>query len=283
MPRGLEISSDDFKAIQGFLCDACGIVLNEGKEYLIKSRLANVLYDTDYKSFSDLAKAIRLGNLSLGLQARIVDAMTTNETFWFRDPNQFDVLQKTILPDLMKSRVSANALRIWSAACSSGQEPYSISMCVEETLRSQSLERGLKKTVQIMGTDISASVLEEAKRSVYNDLALSRGLSQDYRTRYFNPFNNGFKLNETITSRVRFQQFNLLKSYTALGKFDVIFCRNVLIYFSEEVKRDMVSRMAQALNPGGYFFLSSTEALPREVDSLESAGTSSVRYFRLKS
>lgn len=280
MLSNLEITPDEFKVVQKFLCDACGIVLNDGKEYLVKSRLGAVLRETEYNSASDLIKALRVGNASLAVQARVVDAMTTNETFWFRDANQFEELKRVILPELMKNR--AGTLRIWSAASSSGQEPYSISMCVEEFQRSPAANGFPKKAVQIVGTDISTSVLEEAKRAVYSDLALSRGLNQDYRSRYFQKCSDGWRLHESITSRVRFQQFNLLKPYAALGKFDVIFCRNVLIYFSEDVKRDMIARMAQCLNPGGYFLLSSTEALPRGLDILTPAGSGMVRYHRLK-
>lgn len=281
LSHNLEITADEFKVIQKFLSEACGIVLNDGKEYLVKSRLGAVLRETDFNSASDLIKALRSGTASLALQARVVDAMTTNETFWFRDANQFEELKRVILPELMKSR--AGTLRIWSAASSSGQEPYSISMCVDEFQRSPAGASGPKKVVQIVGTDISTSVLEEAKRAVYSELSLSRGLSQEYRARYFQKYLDGWKLSEAVTARVRFQQFNLLKPYAALGKFDVIFCRNVLIYFSEDVKRDMIARMAQCLNPGGYFLLSSTEALPRGLDSLEPAGTAQVRYHRLKS
>lgn len=280
LPNRLEITPDEFKVLQKFLCDACGIVLNEGKEYLVKSRLASVLRDTEYNSVSELVKILRTGNAPLAIQARVVDAMTTNETFWFRDPNQFEELKRVILPELMKSR--ANTLRIWSAASSSGQEPYSISMCVDEFWRNPAAGNGLKKVVQILGTDISTTVLDEAKQAVYSELALSRGLSPEYRSRYFQQCHGGWKVNDAVISRVRFQQFNLLKPYTALGKFDVIFCRNVLIYFSEEVKRDMIARMARCLNPGGYFLLSSTEALPRGLDSLEPAGIAPVRYYRLK-
>lgn len=279
-PHRLEITTEEFKVVQKFLCDACGIILNDGKEYLVKSRLANVVRETEYASVSDLVKALRNGSMSLAGQARVVEAMTTNETFWFRDANQFEELKRTILPELMKSR--ASTLRIWSAASSSGQEPYSISMCVEEFQRSPAAGNGPKKAVQILGTDISTSVLDAAKTAVYNELTLSRGLSPDMRSRYFQKCHDGWKLIDAITSRVRFQQFNLLKPYSALGKFDIIFCRNVLIYFAEDVKRDMITRMAQCLNPGGYFLLSSTEAMPRGLHSLEPVGTAQLRYYRLK-
>lgn len=274
----LELTPEEFKVVQKFLADSCGIILNDGKEYLVKSRLANIIRDTEHSSINELIKALRGGSLSLAAQTKVVEAMTTNETFWFRDASQFEELKRTILPELAKSR--ASTLRIWSAASSSGQEPYSISMCVEEFHRSQ--VGGLKKAVQIVGTDISSNVLQAAKSAVYNELALARGLPADYRSRYFQKCHDGWKLIDSVTSRVRFQQFNLLKPYSAMGKFDVIFCRNVLIYFSEDIKRDMISRMAQCLTPGGYFFLSSTEAMPRGIDSLEPAGTAQVRYFRLK-
>ena len=165
---------------------------------------------------------------------------------------------------------------MWSAACSSGQEPYSISMCAEDA----SQQVGTNRNVQIIGTDISESILKEAKTAVYSELALSRGLDAQIKNRFFQKTHIGYKLNQEITRKVRFQQFNLLKPFSVLGRFDVIFCRNVLIYFSDEVKRDILIRMENSLEPGGYIFLSSTESMPSDIREFKPVRDGNVRYFK---
>lgn len=273
-----DLTLDDFRVFQGFLSDSCGIVLDAGKQYLIKNRLGGLLRDGGYGSLSELARALKERTLPPAMQARIVDAMTTHETSWFRDPSQFDELRRSVFSDLAGLR--AGGIRIWSAACSSGQEPYSLSICAEEWFRAAGKPG---RTVQIIGTDVSEAVLEEGRKAVYSDLALGRGLDENLRNRYFQPCHGGLRLIDGIAARVRFQQFNLLKPFSVLGKFDLIFCRNVLIYFSDDIKRDIVSRFTKALNPGGYLFLSSTEALPSGVEGFDAVRGQAARYYRVKS
>lgn len=273
----MDLSLDDFRIFQGFLGGNCGIVLDEGKQYLVKSRLGGLLRDSGYGSLGEMARALKEQTLPPAMQARIVDAMTTHETSWFRDPSQFDELRHSVFPDL--ARLRAGGVRIWSAACSSGQEPYSLSIWAEEWFPAAGRPG---KTVQIIGTDVSDAVLEEGKKAVYSDLALARGLDENLRNRYFQPCHGGLRLNGDIAGRVRFQQFNLLKPFGVLGKFDLIFCRNVLIYFSGDIKRDIVSRLAKSLNSGGCLFLGSAEALPSGVDGFETVRGRTARYYRVK-
>lgn len=265
----------EYKIIQQFLSQSCGIVLSDTKQYLVKNRLTGLLNKFDLASFSELAAAIKTNSsLSVRIKAAVVDGMTTNETFWFRDDAQFTELKENIFPEIFNRK--RGTVKVWSAACSSGQEPYTISMCVEDA----SNKRGTTPSVQIIGTDISESILQEAKAAVYSDLALSRGLDAQAKTRFFQKTHDGYKLSSSVASRVRFQQFNLLKPFSVLGRFDVIFCRNVLIYFSDEVKRDILSRMVDMLEPGGYLFLSSTESMPVTVKNIESIRGGRVRYFK---
>src|SRR5690606_34902359 len=194
-----------------------------------------------------------------GLRELVVDAMTTNETLWFRDAYPFEVLKSRVLPELAKA-APGQRLRIWSAACSSGQEPYSLAMAVDE------LERGnpglLRSGVQIVATDLSPSMLNNCKTGEYDSLAMGRGLSQERLQRSFDVTGNGrWAVKPAIRSRVEFRALNLLDSYAALGRFDVVFCRNVLIYFSAELKKDILLRIHGALKPGGYLFLGASEAL----------------------
>ena len=265
----------EYKIIQDFLNQSCGIILNDSKQDLVKNRLSTLLPKFNLGAFSDLTTAIQKNTpISPKVKSAIIDAMTTNETFWFRDESQFIELKEKIFPELLKK---TKGVRIWSAACSSGQEPYSISICVEEASKKMATPRD----VRIIGTDISQSPLLDAQTAIYSDLALSKGLSQQIKEQFFQKGSDGYQLNSNITERVRFQQFNLLKPFSVLGQFDIIFCRNVLIYFSDAVKQDILTRMVNALEEGGYLFLSSTESIPSTIKNIEPIqGKGCVRYFR---
>lgn len=274
----IDITLNEYKIIQQFLSQSCGIVLGESKQYLVKNRLSSLLGKFELASFSELSISLQSNSpVAMRVKAAVVDAMTTNETFWFRDDMQFLELKERIFPEIFKQK--AGTIKVWSAACSSGQEPYTISMCAEDAGQ----QTGKSRNVQIIGTDISESILMEAKAAVYSELALSRGLDVQTKNRFFQKAHEGYKLSPEITRKVRFQQFNLLKPFSALGRFDVIFCRNVLIYFSDEVKRDILARMANSLEPGGYIFLSSTESMPSSIGEFESVRGGRARYFKKSS
>jgi chemotaxis protein methyltransferase CheR len=249
------ITTQDYQAFRKFLETASGIVLGDNKQYLVTSRLTKLMSENRLESFSALMKRIDTDG---ALRNRILDAMTTNETSWFRDIFPFEVLKEKILPEIAKKQ--PQQVKIWSAACSTGQEPYSLSMVVQEYLISKpgSLPAN---GVQILGTDISPSVLTEARAACYEEATVSRGLSQEMKSRFFKQRNGRWELNEEIKKRVSFRELNLMHSYALLGRFDVIYCRNVLIYFSPDLKRDIISRMAKALNPGGYLILGGSESI----------------------
>lgn len=272
-PTG-ELSHEAFQAFKEFLYLHTGITLADDKRYLVQSRLNHLLLETGMSTLSELVDKLIQDALPSQVRTRLIDAMTTNETFWFRDAQQFELLQKQLLPTLSRR---LRPIRIWSAACSTGQEPYSISMCVHEAMR---FNPSLKIEVQILATDLASSVLETARRAIYSDLVMARGLPEDFKQRYFLPHPDGWQLKPEITRPVRFQQLNLLNSFAALGKFDLIFCRNVLIYFAPERRREILERMTASLNPKGYLFLSSTESLPSELDSLFPVLAFGVRYYQ---
>lgn len=187
----------------------------------------------------------------------VIDAMTTNETLWFRDNHPFRILQEKLLPEFAE-RSSLQPLRIWSSACSTGQEPYSVAMVIDEFRRSRP---GKLRDVKITATDISKSVLEVARRGEYEMIAIGRGLSPERQKHFFTPSaNGGWQIRPQIKSMVEFKELNLLDRYM-LGKFDIIMCRNVLIYFSAELKKDILTRLHGALNPGGYLILGASESL----------------------
>ena len=248
----------DFEQFRVFLEKACGILLGENKQYLVSSRLNKLMEQQGIKSLGELVQRIQSQPRG-GLREQVVDAMTTNETLWFRDTYPFEVLKNKVIPEFIKNN-PGQRLRIWSAACSSGQEPYSISMSIDE------FERGnlgqLKMGAQIVATDLSGSMLTNCKTGEYDSLAIGRGLSQERLQRYFDTKGPGrWAVKAPIRSRVEFRSFNLLDSYAALGKFDIVFCRNVLIYFSAQVKKDILMRIHGTLKPGGYLFLGASEAL----------------------
>ncbi|WP_341538848.1 protein-glutamate O-methyltransferase CheR [Aestuariirhabdus litorea] len=256
--RASASATGDFEVFSEFLEKACGIVLGKNKEYLVKSRLRKILANHQIGSLSELVKRINAQPRG-GLRSEVVDAMTTNETLWFRDSYPFEVLKTRILPDLAK-RYPGQRLRIWSAACSSGQEPYSQSIIIDEFERT-SLGQ-LRGGVQIVATDLSSKVLGEAKLGEYDSLALGRGLSDERLEKYFTPLDGRrWQVKPAIKQRIDFRAINLQDSYVTLGKFDVVFCRNVLIYFSADFKRDILTRIHATLKPGGYLFLGASEAL----------------------
>ena len=248
----------DFEQFRVFLEKACGILLGENKQYLVASRLNKLMEVQCIKSLGELVQRIQTQPRS-GLREQVVDAMTTNETLWFRDTYPFEVMKNKVLPEAIKASPGAR-LRIWSAACSSGQEPYSLSMTIDEFERSNLGQ--LKSGVQIVATDLSGTMLTNCKSGEYDSLAIGRGLSQERLQRYFDAKGPGrWAVKAPIRSRVEFRAFNLLDSYAALGKFDIVFCRNVLIYFSAQVKKDILTRIHSTLKPGGYLFLGASEAL----------------------
>lgn len=253
---------DDYQVFRTFLGQACGIVLGDNKQYLVANRIRRILEEHQLTTLSALVSKINQQSVP-GLREKVIDAMTTNETFWFRDSAPFDALRDVILPRLVLEE-KRSSLRIWSAACSSGQEPYSISMIVEEF---KARNPGVfMREPEIIATDISKSMLENAKRAEYDGLSVSRGLSEARRRMFFDELPQGrFRLKSGIVQRVSFKQLNLQDTYASLGRFDVIFCRNVLIYFAADFKADILRRMKTSLNPGSYVILGASESLPATI------------------
>jgi chemotaxis protein methyltransferase CheR len=275
----LVISDIEYQRFQKFLEQACGIVLGEGKEYLIRSRLTRLMRDESLDSLGDLVKAIERGSPA-HLRTTVVDAMTTNETSWFRDGLPFETFNHILLPEYDKTH-AGKKIRIWSAACSSGQEPFTLSMILSEYARAVS-GTGLGNS-QIIATDISPSMLAQAEQGIYEEPAVLRGLSEERRKAFFTQKGEAWQVDQAIRSRVSFKAQNLLQSFSALGKFDVIFCRNVLIYFSKESKQDILNRMAGQLNPGGYLFLGASETIIGYSNAFELIRTQYSPVYRLKS
>ena len=271
------ISSEEYRDFRTFLEGACGIVLGENKQYLVSSRLTRVMHEFGLKTFGELMSAVKREAHS-PLRNRIVEAMTTNETSWFRDNHPFVTLKEHVFPELGKTR--RGPVRVWSAACSSGQEAYSISMVVHEFQMSN--PGVMNNEVSIIATDISPGVVNQAKSGRYDTLSMARGLSPERKQRYFLVDGVMAEVIPAIRARVQFRELNLLQSYALLGRFDIIFLRNVLIYFSGVSKRDILERMARSLNPGGYLFLGGSESLTGLSDAFEMVRHGGGVVYRLK-
>lgn len=251
-----QLDDKSYHQFREFLEQQCGIVLGENKQYLVKSRLAPLMTKFNVASLSDLV-ARTLSPTERQLRSAVIDAMTTNETLWFRDEYPFELLKSRLFPSFKGRRTP---VKIWSAASSSGQEPYSIAMSALEF--QQSNPGALPGSVQIIGTDISNTMLEHCKYAHYDSLALSRGLSPERKRTFFEDGDNGMsQVKSTVKKMVNFRQLNLLGSYSLMGRFDIVFCRNVLIYFAPEIKAQILSQIHSSLNDGGFLFLGASESL----------------------
>jgi chemotaxis protein methyltransferase CheR len=251
------ITDSDFELFSRFLEENSGILLAKHKQYLVQSRLGKIVQEQNCPGLKELITKLQ-SPASKRLREQVIDAMTTNETLWFRDVHPFDILRDRILPEVV-GNVGGSKVRIWSAACSTGQEPYSISMTIDEFKKKTP---GKLSSEEIVATDISTQVLAQAKRGEYEMLAIGRGLSQERLTQHFRETpSGGWAVKPDIKSRVRFQSINLLGQYSSMGKFDIIFCRNVLIYFSSEKKTEILTKMHGVLKPGGYLILGASEFL----------------------
>ncbi|UZK04903.1 methyltransferase [Venatoribacter cucullus] len=256
------MTADEYNRFRVMLEKNSGIMLGQGKEYLVTSRLRRLMERESINSITELMSAMER---SRSLQETVIDAMTTNETLWFRDEHPYRIFREKLLPEIAAQR---RPLKIWSAACSTGQEPYSLSMEIEEYKKRNPGQ--LMAGERILATDISPSSLAAAKEGVYQQLAIRRGMNDIHLKNYFDEDSDGrWRIRQNVRGRVEFRIQNLQQSFAMLGKFDIIFCRNVLIYFSAELKTDILRRMHASLNPGGYLMLGASEALNNLSDYYE--------------
>ena len=252
------LTASEFDEFRRFLETACGIYLAENKQYLVTTRIRRLLKDHNIDSFGQLIGQLNRSSRS-PIRQQVIDAMTTNETFWFRDIYPYEHFKSKLLPEIMGKK-DLGSIRIWSAACSSGQEPYSLSMCVDEFSRAN--PGAARRSVEILATDLSSRILDAAKKGHYDSMAVARGLSHQRRDQFFDSVDDStWAVKPAIKSRVQFRSLNLIDSFATLGKFDIIYCRNVLIYFNNELKTDILNRIHAALKPGGLLFLGSSESL----------------------
>jgi chemotaxis protein methyltransferase CheR len=254
----LQVSDGDISAISRLVHELCGLTLDTSKEYLIQSRLGGIAEATGCATFAELAYRARCAN-NQAIRTAIVDAITTHETLFFRDQSPFETLQYKVLPDLIDARSGgpyAKRLRILSAACSTGQEPYSIAITLCETLPNVACW-----DVNVLGIDISNAAIRQASLGWYAEHEIQRGMKPHLLTKYFRPERNGWKVKDELRGMTSFSRRNLLEPMADLGPFDIIFCRNVAIYFDPQTRRDLFFRLVDRLKPDGYLFVGSSECL----------------------
>ena len=257
----IKISPDELKVVAQYIQEISGIYLDQSKAYLFETRLSSVAEEFGCTSYRDLQmKAKR--DVSKKLERAIVDAITTNETLFFRDKGPFELLQHKILPEVIDLRTPKTGgalktnVRIWSAAASTGQELYSIAIVIKELLRDLS-----RYNISLLGTDISDSAIAQASYGKYNKFEIERGLDKAVLQKYFSLFGDSWKIKDEIRSMVNFRKLNLMQPFTALGKFDIIFCRNVAIYFTLQDRTRLFNKIADSLADDGYLIIGSTESL----------------------
>jgi chemotaxis protein methyltransferase CheR len=243
----------DYEFLRKLLKERSGLDLSSDKQYLVESRLIPLARRAGMPGIAELVARIKAG--SDVLTSEVVEAMTTNETFFFRDKIPFDHLGETILPALLQARANRRALRIWCAASSTGQEPYSIAMCVKEFAPLSGWR------VEVLATDLSQEVLEKSRAGIYSQFEVQRGLPIQMLVKHFTQTGDLWQLNADIRAMVQHRQLNLLQDFSHLGTFDLIFCRNVLIYFDQDTKAGIFDRLARVLESDGVLALGAAESV----------------------
>ncbi len=281
MPN-VKVTSEEFKAFSKYILDISGIALDVGKEYLLETRLNPILNRLELSSYSQLLQKAK-SDFKKELENEIIDSISTNETYFFRDKSPFELLQHKILPDLIdrrskKSSIPKTTIRLWSAANSTGQEIYSIAMTL--------IEMGItpdKYNVRLYGTDISDAAIAYASYGVYNKFEVARGLDQRRLNTYFDKQQDDrYKIRDNVRMMAQFEKMNLMKPFIGVGKFDIVLCRNVMIYFTSEDRRKIYQSISKVLEPDGYLLIGSTESLVNDTDLFASQKYLNSVFYQIK-
>lgn len=276
----LKINADELTVVSSFVHELTGIVLDHSKAYLVESRLGPLAEELGCQNYNDLIMKSR-NDPHRVVENRVIDAITTNETFFFRDNNPFELLRHKVFPDLFDHIMApgnlTKKLKIWSAACSTGQEVYSIAIILRELLSEID-----QWNIHILGTDISDAAIAQASYGRYNRTEISRGLAPVQIDKYFHDDGNNKRINDELRATAQFKRQNLHDSFSNIGKFDLILCRNVSIYFSPENRRTIFERIANQLNPNGLLIIGASESLMGISDRFERKDYMRSVYYQLK-
>jgi chemotaxis protein methyltransferase CheR len=277
----IKVTPEEFKNFSKYILDISGIALEVGKEYLLETRLNPLLNKYNCSSYGQLLQKAKT-DFKKQLENEIIDAISTNETYFFRDKSPFELLQYKIFPDLIDKRSKKNpgmkpSIRLWSAANSTGQEIYSIAMIL--------IEMGVtpdKYNIKLFGTDISDAAIAQASYGLYNKFEVARGLDQRRLNRYFDKQGDRYKIKDEVRVMAQFKKMNLMKPFIGIGKFDIILCRNVMIYFTSEDRKKIYQNIAKVLEPDGYLLIGSTESLVNDTDLFESKKYLNSVFYQFK-
>ncbi|MBF0101616.1 MAG: protein-glutamate O-methyltransferase CheR [Desulfobacterales bacterium] len=278
----IKISENEFKLFSKYILEICGIALDTGKEYLIETRLNSVLDENKCKSYNELYTKAKVDRTK-SIEKKIIDAISTNETYFFRDNLPFNLLQYKILPDLIDARTKQNKgrypfpIRIWSAACSTGQEIYSIAMTIKDMRIDPK-----KYDIRLLGTDISDAAIAQSSYAKYNKFEVARGLTQEKLSQYFIRDGDSWRIKDELRAMAVFKKINLMQPVAGVGKFDIIFCRNVMIYFTTHDRRKLYQKLASILEPDGYLLIGSTESLINDTDLFEPKRYLKTVFYQIK-
>ncbi len=251
-----------FSSMKKLIEQKCGILIDEEKAYLIESRLSGLLAESGLMSFEEFFEKISFKNDPEMIE-RMIDAMTTNETMWFRDRTPWLILERFLLPlyiETLRQGVKSK-IRIWSAGCSTGQEPYSIAMYINRFLSCNNIKDISISQFEILATDISRSALDIAEMGRYDNISVMRGLTEEYRDLYFTGSNRLWVINDSIRNAVKFRRFNLQNDFALLGDFDLVFCRYTMIYFSDTFKKEVLYKIHKSLIKNGILIIGSSELM----------------------
>ncbi len=275
----IKLLPQERQTVAQYIYSLCSIALDQSKDYLIESRLSSVMTETGSTSFTQLVSRAK-GDANGTLRRRIIDEITTNETLFFRDAAPFDLLRFKIIPEIIDRRAKSSLtipIRIWSAACSTGQELYSIAIVLRELLGDL---RGYN--VRLLGTDISDNAVARASEGIFSQIEIDRGLTAAARDKSFVPHPRGWKIRDEIRGMASFRKLNLMEDFSSLGNFDIIFCRNVAIYFNERDRVSLFNRIEQRLESNGYLVIGSMESLSTSAPQFESKRHLRSMYYQLK-
>ena len=267
------LAERDFRYIQDLVHERAAIVLEPGKEYLALTRLDPVARGAGMGSVAELVAALR-GTEGSDLHELVVDALTTNETTFFRDATAFETMRTLVLPELMARKARSRTLSIWSAGCSSGQEPYSVAMLLRESFDLEGWQ------VSILGTEVSAAMLERARAGRYGQLETSRGLPPELRARYFHPVDESWEIDDSIRAMVRFERHNLVEPWPVFAPMDLVLMRNVLLYFDRATRGRVLTQARRVLSPDGYLLLGAAETIANDVDGFERCSVAPTGWYR---
>ena len=259
----MSLSATDFDYVRNLVKERSAIVLEPSKTYLVDSRLTPLVRKQNLASLGELVARLRSERFG-ELHRSVIEAMTTNETSFFRDVHPFEAFKKKILPELIAKRSAERALTIWCGACSSGQEPYSIAMLLRDSFPELAAWR-----VQIVATDLSTEILDRAKRGAFTQLEVNRGLPAPMLVRYFTRNGLEWQVSDQVRNMITFRELNLIEAWPSMPRADVVFLRNVLIYFDIPTKKTILAKIRQVMRPDGYLFLGGAETTMNRDEAFE--------------